>query len=49
MNLNLVHFITQGDDEGSVKPLVAPYDNIDKDTIQANIQDIFYRIGAIES
>ena len=49
MNLNLVHFITQGDDEGSVKTLVKPYNNFDKDSIQTNFQDIFYRIGAIES
>lgn len=48
-NTNEVHFITQGDDEGSVKTLVKPYNNFDKDSIQTNFQDIFYRIGAIES
>ncbi len=46
---NVVHFITQGVDEGSVKSLDKPYDKFDKDSIQTNIQDIFYRIGAIES
>ncbi len=46
---NAVHFITQGKDEGSVKSLDKPYDKFDKDSIQTNIQDIFYRIGAIES
>lgn len=48
-NTNEVHFITQGNDEGSVKTLVKPYNNFDKDSIQTNFQDIFYRIGAIES